>query len=138
MVSVGKGRERGVRKVVRHDTIKHDRRQVKRTQLSGDQIFSCRASEVDAGQCGELQRTVEIGFEVLFEIVLCVCVCVCVCVVCASVYVCVCICVCVCVRVCTPVAAAEEEEGGAFLFDDTVSVVLLSAALAVIQYRKKR
>jgi hypothetical protein len=44
---------------------------------------------------------------------------------------------CVCVCVCVPVAAKEEEEeGGAFLFDDTVSLVLLSVALAVIQYIK--
>ena len=38
---------------------------------------------------------------------------------------------------CVPAPAEEEEEGGAFLFDDTVSVVLLSAALAVIQYMKR-
>jgi hypothetical protein len=42
-----------------------------------------------------------------------------------------------CICVCVPVAVAEEEEGGAFLFDDTASVMLLSVALAVIQYMKK-
>ena len=47
---------------------------------------------------------------------------------------CVCVYACVCVLVPRAAEEEEEEEGGAFLFDETGSVLeLLSAALAVVQ-----